>query len=1015
VTRRTALVASAALAALALAGWAVAGFRTISAGSEYAVADGPLFGGRARVLTPGRHFLPAGLARVHAYPAGEQVADFRASGVDFQSREGARLAFHGRVVYRLDPGAIAKVHETAAGKPLDEALVRPALSRVLERMSQDRDAPAFGTPEFGRKVEELLGVALASDGGSLIALRDVAGAAAGRAAVVTRPARERNLLVIGLDGADWGIARPLIDAGRLPNLARLAREGATAKLRTITPALSPVIWTSIATGKLPTKHGIFDFLATASDGSKVPVTSTLWRARSLWSILGDAGCPVGVTAWWATWPAEQVRGYVATDRIAYQLFKDQLAAASSDPVAEAAGKTWPPELFREIRPLIVQPASITDEDVGKLVDVRALGTPDADDRDRLDELRTVIASTRTYEAIGTEILKRQPRGFHAVYNESTDTAAHIFMSFRPPRRSEVDARRAAAFGRVMDAVYENADRMIGRLLARIGPGWNVVVVSDHGFKHGEDRPATDSRVSKGQAADWHDRFGVLVLWGPDIRRGARIEDASVLDVTPTILALYGLPRGEDMDGRVLEEAIEPAFLAESAPSAIASWESGDRAPSAVVASSQDPEVMAKLRALGYIGGSDDAPAAVPGPEGAAPGGGYQLEGGLAHINRGVSLLAQRDLDGAKTEFEQALAGGSRAPALVNLFAVHFQKRDVPAAKATLADLERLDPAHKALPGLRGALADLEGNRAEAERLLRLALERDPADSQSRTRLGHVLEVQGRLDEALAEYSEAVRKAPSNAEARNYAGNVWRLKGDLVRAERMYGEAIEADPRYPGAYNNLGLMLQQRGELEQAEQLYRKGLRQAPRAPLLHNSLGGVLLLRGKAEEAEQEIRKALEVDPKMAEAYNNLGILNAERSNAKEAVRNFEQAIAADPRSPDGHFNLAKAMVLLGQPERAFQEFAKVVETAPRHVDACIGAGEMAYKLGRDDAAVSYFERAKALEPGIPRLHQRLGDLYLRKGDRKRAAEEWGRSLALSPNQADLRRKLEQLNAGAPR
>jgi tetratricopeptide (TPR) repeat protein len=1010
---RRALLFAAAIAGLAMLGWAVAGIRTIEAGPDHAVADGILLGGRPRVLTPGRHFLPAGLSRVHRYPGGEQVADFRTQGVDFTSREGARLSLRGTVVYRLDAGGIVKAHEAARGEPLDVAVVRPALGSVLERMAKDRAAPAFGSTEFGAKVEELLGVALASDGCALVALRDVAGHAGGAAAPLAQRARERNVLVLGLDGADWGIARPLIEAGRLPNLARLTREGASAKLRTITPALSPVIWTSVATGKLPTKHGILDFLATASDGSKVPVTSTLWRARSLWSILGDGGCPVGITAWWATWPAEPVRGYMATDRIAYQLFKDQIAAPDpSDPAAEARGKTWPPGFFTEIGPLVVKPASVTDAEIGRFVDLRALGKPDADDRDRLDELRTVIASTRTYEAIGTEILKRQPRGFHAIYNESTDTAAHIFMSFRPPRRAEVDDRRAAAFGGVMEAVYENADRAIGRLLELVGPGWNVVVLSDHGFKHGEDRPATDSRVSKGQAADWHDRFGVLVLWGPDVRRGVRIDDASVLDVTPTILALYGLPKGADMDGRVLEEAFEPAFLEASPLQAIATYERGDRAPAEVVASSEDPEVMAKLRALGYIGGSDEGGS----PEGAAATGaeGAFEQGGLAHINAGVSLLAQRDLAGARAEFEKALAAGIKAPALVNLFAVHFQKRDLAAARAALAELERVDPSHKALLGLRGSLADLEGNRAEAERLLREAVLGDPADVQSRTRLGHVLEETGRLDEALAQYTDALRKAPNNAEARNYAGNVYRMKGDLVRAEALYREAIEADPRYPGAYNNLGLMLQQRGKLDEAEQLYRKGLKQAPRAPILHNSLGGVLLVRGKTEEAEREIRLALELDPKLAEAHNNLGILHAQRSNAREAVRSFEQAIAADPRSSDGHFNLAKASVLLGQRQRALDEFQKVVALAPKHVDAWIGAGEMAFQLNRDDVAISCFERAKSLEPGVPRLHQRLGDLYLRQGNKKRAAEEWGRSLAIAPDQADLRQKLAKLTAGGP-
>src|SRR5262249_7169848 len=160
--------------------------------------------------------------------------------------------------------------ETVRGAALDDGLVRPALSRVLERIAKDPKAPAFGTPEFGAKVEELLGAVLASDGCSLVGLRDVQGLAGSASAPSTtvasapptppRPAKSRNLLVLGLDGADWGIARPLMDSGRMPNLARLVREGASAKLRTITPALSPVVWTSIATGKLPTKHGILDFL-----------------------------------------------------------------------------------------------------------------------------------------------------------------------------------------------------------------------------------------------------------------------------------------------------------------------------------------------------------------------------------------------------------------------------------------------------------------------------------------------------------------------------------------------------------------------------------------------------------------------------------------------------------------------------------------------------------------------------------------------------------------------------------
>src|SRR2546426_11300947 len=77
-------------------------------------------------------------------------------------------------------------------------------------------------------------------------------AAAGGPPTTARPPHAvstgTRLLLIGLDGADWQIAGPLIDAGRLPNLARLRREGAWGDLRSSQPMLSPLLWSSIATG-----------------------------------------------------------------------------------------------------------------------------------------------------------------------------------------------------------------------------------------------------------------------------------------------------------------------------------------------------------------------------------------------------------------------------------------------------------------------------------------------------------------------------------------------------------------------------------------------------------------------------------------------------------------------------------------------------------------------------------------------------------------------------------------------
>jgi tetratricopeptide (TPR) repeat protein len=822
-----ALLGTVALAAVV---WIAAGLRFIEESSGYAISEGRWLGAEARLLEPGRQFVPPGFSRMHRYPASDQVADFTLTGVPWVSRQGTREDFRAQVTYHIAPDGVLRAHREARGGSLEEKIVRPALSLALDRVARDPYGPETGTPAFRHKVRELLDFGLSSYGLVLVALEDqglASGAEAAPPASTAEPTGgaaetvpgavpeakaqvpSRDLLLIGLDGADWDIIDPLVEKGDLPNLGRLAREGTKARLRTVLPALSPVIWTTVATGKLPAKHGILDFLAKTSDGAMVPVTSTLWQARSLWSILGDAGVPVAITAWWATWPADPVNGYMATDRIAYQLFRGIVAEpSSSDPALEARGKTWPAELFSEIAPLIVKPAEVRDKDLGRFVDLRALGRPDPDDQDRLNELKTILASTRTYEAIGKKFLQEQPRGFHAVYNESTDTAAHQFMPFRPARRPEVDDRRARAFGGVVDATYREADAMVGRFLAMIGRDWNVVILSDHGFRHGENRPATDPRVHKGPAADWHDRFGILILWGPDIRHGATVADATVTDVAPTILALYGLPRAADMDGHPLVEAFNPGFLDRHVVTTIASYERGPRVPTEVSPSEQDPELIEKLKSLGYIAGGAELEAPDAGAQASAAQ--FRLDSAQAIINRGVALMAQRDLDGAEAEFEKALRAGGGFQALVNLFNVHFARRDLAKAEATLDQIERANSRHKGLPGMREAIADLRGDRAAAEKLLRQAIRIEPTNGQAHERLGHILEVSGRLDEALVEYQAAVGADPNSAEAHNYVGNILRhgVRGphgeplaSRLTAQAIRWSAARARPRLGGLERN----------------------------------------------------------------------------------------------------------------------------------------------------------------------------------------------------------------------
>ncbi|MBI4688646.1 MAG: alkaline phosphatase family protein [Nitrospirae bacterium] len=69
-----------------------------------------------------------------------------------------------------------------------------------------------------------------------------------------------KVILLGIDGLDPVVLNQLIWQGALPNFFKLSQSGSYYPLSTSNPAQSPVAWASIATGKNPGYHGIFDFL-----------------------------------------------------------------------------------------------------------------------------------------------------------------------------------------------------------------------------------------------------------------------------------------------------------------------------------------------------------------------------------------------------------------------------------------------------------------------------------------------------------------------------------------------------------------------------------------------------------------------------------------------------------------------------------------------------------------------------------------------------------------------------------
>ena len=405
----------------------------------------------------------------------------------------------------------------------------------------------------------------------------------------------RRILLIGWDGADWQMINPLIERGEMPCLAKMMATGVSGNLATIQPMISPILWTSIATGKRADKHGVCGFVEPASGSSGIqPVSSRSRKCKALWNILSQENLRSNVINWYATHPAEPVKG-----RVISNLFCELAGNVCKADAGLSAALLHPSDLAEELLPLIVQPGEISANDLLPLIP--RLKEIDLNRDKRPKKAAQLLARTATVQAISTHLLnKGQDWDFSAIYFNTLDHFGHYFMSYHPPRREEVSESDFDLYQHVMAGCYRFMDLALAALLRCAGEETTVILVSDHGYRSGKFRPPAS--VAKEAPEFWHRPVGIACLKGPGIKQGEKLYGATILDVTPTVLTLLGLPVGQDMDGRPWIEILDKPL----SPAAIFSWElrPGDSGLSRDSAEEADAhlanEALKQLEDLGYI-------------------------------------------------------------------------------------------------------------------------------------------------------------------------------------------------------------------------------------------------------------------------------------------------------------------------------------------------------------------------------------------------------------------------------
>lgn len=403
---------------------------------------------------------------------------------------------------------------------------------------------------------------------------------------------KQRVLLIGWDGADWQHINPLLDRGQLPNLERLINQGTMGNLATLKPVFSPMLWNTIATGKLPDQHGICGFMEPDPvNGGARPVTSVSRKVKAIWNILCQSGYRSNVVSWWASHPAEPINGNCVSQSLRFVTLEDGRRVLPQ-------GTVHPASRSDELAELVVSPSEITVADVLPFIPHAAKIDQKKDDR--LATFIRMLAECCTTQAIATHLMADDDWDFTAVYFDTIDHICHAFMPFQSPKMPQVSDEEFEIYRDVVDGIYRFQDMMLGVLWQMAGEDTLVVVCSDHGFESGGRRPMLISNEPAGPA-DWHRDLGMFAMAGPGIKKDERAYGANLIDITPTLLAYLGLPIGADMQGRPLLDAFEKPPLVTTIPS----WETVDgddgmHPAGTELEEKQSDELRKQFIALGYV-------------------------------------------------------------------------------------------------------------------------------------------------------------------------------------------------------------------------------------------------------------------------------------------------------------------------------------------------------------------------------------------------------------------------------
>ena len=413
----------------------------------------------------------------------------------------------------------------------------------------------------------------------------------------------------------------------------------------------------------------------------------------------------------------------------------------------------------------------------------------------------------------------------------------------------------------------------------------------------------------------------------------------------------------------------------------------------------EPEVAAKMRALGYVGAVRAEPVDV---EAAAQFDPKDMVQHWEAVQKGTNLIAAGKLhEGLEILEECAKEVEGDVYALRCLANVYVTMGKLDEAEQTLRRVLKFEETDPGTYALLGRIALSKGDIAAARKLMERARTIDPNFAGALVAMAALAAAQNQIAEAEGYYQQAIEIDPGTTGPGAYVemGTMYLRSLRHGEAREAFEKAIDVSALNGLAHAGLGSILAEEGKLDEAAREFAVAARYEPNHPVILANLAGLHDKKREYDTARALAERALAINETCTPALNNLGLVMKHTGDLAKAMELFNRASEIDPTYLACRINLAQCYLARREDEKAAEQFEQILRLNPAVPIALANLGVYHVNHGRAERAMQLFARALRVNPDYALVHTHYGALLLQDGRGDEALFHFRKSLELEPDQ----------------